>query len=495
MSVTSFTLVILLAYLAVLKVVSMLASRRSRSTSDDYFLASREVGTFAIVATLMASTFSTATVVGHGAKFFVQGSGYMWMLYFGLFSVPIFFVGLKFWKLGRERNYITPGAMLGDFYESSAVRKIAACIGLIALIPYSTAQLIAIGKTLEALTSGTISYNIGVGIITLSIGMYLFFGGSRAVIWTDAIQGILIATLLVLSTVFIFHWAGGYRAVMDNFVQNHNEIVTFSQSFSYYEMGFLLPMTFLFLPYMWQRMYMAKSPESIAVSAATLPVLCVGLFILTYFIGASGHVFFPEGLADSDKLIGEIFSLHSPYLGAIFMVAAFSAGMSTVDSQLLSAASLIQCDLFGSEKGGSREGKNFAQARNITVMVLVAVFALALTLQSVSIISLVLLAIEVNIVFIPSVLGLFFFRFVNKQASIVSLLSGTTVLLLYRFTSFFQNFPMRLEGLTWAFLVSMGSFLVISYASPISLNEQQRRFRALKAAEDCSRSIQYEEAA
>ena len=44
-------------------------------------------------------------------------------------------------------------------------------------------------------------------------------------------------------------------------------------------------------------------------------------------------------------MVGAIFRENAPYFGAMVLVAAFAAGMSTVDSQMLSAGSLFARDL------------------------------------------------------------------------------------------------------------------------------------------------------
>ena len=75
-----------------------------------------------------------------------------------------FFLATKMWRLGKAKGYITPGDMLGDFYKSRPVVFWCAAIGLLAVLPYAVAQLVAIGKTFEALTDGIISYNFGVTV-------------------------------------------------------------------------------------------------------------------------------------------------------------------------------------------------------------------------------------------------------------------------------------------------------------------------------------------
>ncbi len=70
----------------------------------------------------------------------------------------------------------------------------------------------------------------------------------------------------------------------------------------YYELG-LLPLSFSFLPYIWQRMYMARSATHVAKNLMAVPVIFVVLFFTTWVIGTSAHVILPEGLQDADSVL------------------------------------------------------------------------------------------------------------------------------------------------------------------------------------------------
>jgi SSS family solute:Na+ symporter len=98
MSVITFTIIVLLVYLAGLKVLSYFAHKISTRTTEDYFLASRNIGLLALIGTTMASIFSTGTVVSSPSEFFRQGSGYFWVFFFAYMPVAYFFLAIKMWK-------------------------------------------------------------------------------------------------------------------------------------------------------------------------------------------------------------------------------------------------------------------------------------------------------------------------------------------------------------------------------------------------------------
>lgn len=479
MSVVSFTLTILVLYLGGMKLVSYWAYKRSVASSEDYFLANRQVGIFALVATSLASIFSTGTVVSSPSEFFTEGSGYFWILFF--ISVPVALIpfAFRFWALGHAKGFVTPGDLLGDFYRSKAVKMMAALIGILALMPYAAAQLVAIGKTFEALTGGIVNYEIGVSIVCAAMGLYLYFGGSRAVIWTDMVQGVIFSGLLIAAGVMAMQWAGGWTAMNEVLLTQAPEKATFNAGLAYFEY-FPIVMAFFLLPHVWQRMYMAKSAQIIAKNIVLLGGVFIVLFFITWIIGTAGHTLFPDGLTDGDSLLGALFNQNAPYFGALVLVAAFAAGMSTVDSQLLSAGSIITHDVVPQPTGARDQKKDFVLARWSTMVLLVLIFVWSLFLQSQSIIDLIILGVSMPVIMVPAVVGMFYWRRASTSAALWSMALGLAVFVVKYFTPLGDHFPTALGASSWSFIVAIVVFVVVSLlTSPDHLADKRAEYKAI----------------
>lgn len=466
MSVVTFTIILLFVYLVGLKFVSYYAHKISTNTTEDYFLAGRNIGLMALIGTTMASIFSTGTVVSSPSEFFRQGSGYFWVFFFAFMPVVYFFLAVKMWKLGKVKGYVTPGDMLGDFYKSKSVVFWCAAIGLLALLPYAVAQLVAIGKTFEALTDGKITYFWGVTIVTISIGLYLFFGGARAVVWTDMIQGFIFAGLLIIAGIMAVKWAGGWDAMVTTLTTQYPEKTSFAGKvkWRYFELG-LLPLSFSFLPYLWQRMYMARTATSVAKNLMSVPIIFVVLFFITWLLGTSAHNMFPEGLKDADNVLGAVFRVNAPYFGAFVLVAAFAAGMSTVDSQLLSAGSLITHDLRKLIKPGDAVSNFvFVFGRWATIVLMVLLYLWSLTLKSQSVLNLIILGISLTIIYIPCVFGMFYWKRATTTGASWSMGAGLIVALIKQFKIFGLDvlFPAPLGTISWGLVAAIVAFVVVS---------------------------------
>ncbi len=487
MSVVNFTIFLLIVYLVGLKVLSYFAHRISTNSAEDYFLAGRNIGLLALVGTTMASIFSTGTVVSSPSEFYRQGAGYFWVFFFAFMPVVYFFLATKMWRLGKSKGYITPGDMLGDFYKSKAVVFWCAAIGLLALLPYAVAQLVAIGKTFEALTDGKITYFWGVTVVSISIALYMYFGGARAVVWTDMIQGFIFASLLIIAGFLLVGWAGGWDNMIGILMSEpHAHKTSFlphaekaKVTWRYYELG-LLPLSFSFLPYIWQRMYMARSATHVAKNLMAVPIIFVVLFFTTWVIGTSAHVILPEGLKDADSVLGALFSDNAPYFGACILVAAFAAGMSTVDSQLLSAGSLITHDLGGIITKDRESAGIFIFGKWSTVILMALLYLWALNLKTASILNLIILGISLTIMYIPCVFGMFYWKKATTAGAAWSMGGGLIVFLIKQFKIAGLHewlFPAPLGSISWGLLASIVFFVVVSLlTSSESIRGMQREY-------------------
>ncbi len=415
MSPLVFTFVVLGVYLVGLEAVGWVAYRRAKQNTGDYFLSGRSVGLVALTGTTMASLLSTGTVVSNAPNFYQFGTQYFWVIFFGWTLSCILFFGLRFWKLGKRFGFITPGQLMKDLYASRRVQLAFAVVGLACLMPYATAQLVAIGKVFVGLSQGSISYEWGVLLAAAAMGLFLL-AGARAVIWTDVVQGFLFTLLLAIAAVLVVHWSGGFGTMIDNFIAARPDHTDYAEidNWDLIEKSFAIPALFM-LPYMWQRMFMASSARDLSRMAVITPPLYIVIILSSWVIGVGTHTLYPGGLVRPDGLLGTLFAEHAPYFGGLILVAAFSAGISTVDSQLLTAASLVTKDL-RRPKPSDTEALEFRIGRFTTLAMLVGVTVVALFLEERPIIDLVLLGIYLSMAFVTPTLATFTLRRCSEPA-------------------------------------------------------------------------------
>jgi len=454
-----FLLIILALYLGFLKLISYYAYKKSSSNTEDYFLSARDVGMIALIGTVAASLFSTGTVVAAPAEFYSKGVGFMWIFVCCFVPIHIMFLGVKFWKLGQAKHFVTPGDLMGDFYQSPMVSKLVGVLGLVGMIPYSAAQLVAVGKTFEVITDNLISYEVGITIVCVAMALYLYYGGARAVVWTDMIQGILLSVLLVVTACLVVYWSGGWDDLIGNaFVKKESNFV-FKPSIKFFEV-YINQVSWFFLPYVWQRMYMARNAQALAKVAVAISVLFFVLFFVTWVIGNSAFTLLPNGLQDGDFVLGTIFKKYAPYFGAFVIVAVFSAGMSTVDSQLLSSGSLVTYDFKKTTAPDKRN--NFVIGRNFTLGLLGLIYIWSLFLKSMSVYSLILMSSSMAVVLIPAVIGIFYWKKSTTEGAIVSIGVGIIIFFVKTFTPLAAIFPETIGTVSWTLGFTLITFITVS---------------------------------
>ncbi len=458
MSPIIFLLIILALYLGFLKVISFYAYKKSSNNTEDYFLSARDVGVIALIGTVAASLFSTGTVVAAPSEFYSKGVGFMWIFVCVFVPIHIMFLGVKFWKLGQVKHFVTPGDLMGDFYKSTTVSRLVGFLGLAGMIPYSAAQLVAVGKTFEVITDSLVSYEIGITIICLAMALYLYYGGSRAVVWTDMIQGVLLTVLLVVTACLVVYWSGGWNEMINNAFDKKPSNFVFTPSVKYFEV-YINQVSWFFLPYVWQRMYMSRNAKALAKVALAISMLFFILFLVTWVIGNSTFTLLPNGFQDGDFILGAMFKKYAPYFGAFVIVAVFSAGMSTVDSQLLSSGSLITYDFKKSRS--PKKSNNFVLGRNFTLGLLAFIYVWSLFLKTTSVYSLILMSSSMAVILIPAVIGIFYWKRSTTQGAVASIVVGMLIFFTKTFTPLEAVFLETIGTVSWTLMFTLVTYISV----------------------------------
>ncbi len=343
-------------YIAFSLFLGVRAHRTSTHSSEDYFIAGRSLSWVHLGLTLFATWMSTFAFLGSPG--FYYNIGVKWYLPHGVLVVAspmlLWFIGRRLWTLGKENGYITPGDLLADFYKSSAVRFLVAIISLLALIPYCLIQLVGIGKALTTATGGAAPYWVGIVFAILGIAIYTYLGGMRAIVWTDILQACMFGAVMLIGVTIVLKQAGGPISGWAESITVKPEAFTFDPSKIGSPITLMIIWTFgyILLPHMWQRAYMAKSREALSKSIVLGTVLALVLIAIPSLLMGTLGIGFMSDIADSDRLVPTIFREFFAYGLPLLMVAVFAAGMSTIDSQLLSASSVVVRDIVRPLRGG-----------------------------------------------------------------------------------------------------------------------------------------------
>ncbi|QFU82657.1 sodium:solute symporter family protein [Natronorubrum aibiense] len=354
MSVT-LQLGIIVGYLLLALVVGLIAYRLTDRTAEDFYLASRTLGTIVLLFTTFATLLSAFTFFAGPNIAYAQGPE--WILVMGLmdgliFAILWYVIGYKQWLLGQEYGYVTLGEMLGDRFASRRLRGLVAGISLLWLFPYVMLQQVGAGTALEALTEGTVPYAIGAGLITAFMILYVVVAGMRGIAWTDTLQGAFMLVTTWVALLWVLAAVGGPDAATAALASSEETAAFLSLGSAYYTPQWMLSTAITIgfgvamFPQVNQRFFAAGSRTVLKRSFALWPILCVLLFVPSFMLGAWARgldVAIPAG----DNVLPVILAEYTPvWFAALVIAGAMAAMMSSSDSMLLSGSSYFTRDLY-----------------------------------------------------------------------------------------------------------------------------------------------------
>src|SRR6201997_2807825 len=203
-NLATIDITIIVFYFLVIFSIGFYFAHRGR-TSTDYFLASRNVGWFAIGASLFVSNISTEHFIG------LSGSGASSGLAVGHFEwwacLILLILGWVFVPFYLLSNVFT----MPEFLERRFSRSCAVYLASISIVAYIFTkilfQLYAASVVLERVAGWTL-WKTAI-VLVIATGVYTIAGGLAAVIYTDTVQTLILITGAVALTVIGLHRVGG----------------------------------------------------------------------------------------------------------------------------------------------------------------------------------------------------------------------------------------------------------------------------------------------
>lgn len=185
---------------------------RRNETTQDYFLGNRKIGAAVSALSAGASDMSGWLLMGLPGALYVGG------LVEAHIAIGLIIGAALNWALVAKRlriytSVISDSITIPDFFEARfddrkhILRWLSAAVILVFFTFYISAGLVGGAKLFEA--TFALKYDYALSIGTLIIVAYTFFGGYRAVCWTDMIQGLLMLGALVIVAVVMLVKVGG----------------------------------------------------------------------------------------------------------------------------------------------------------------------------------------------------------------------------------------------------------------------------------------------
>ena len=357
--------VIGLYFVAILAIVWW--SSRRTSTSEDYFLAGRDVGWAVVGCSILASNIGSEHIVGLAGSGAINGMAqahwemHSWIIlmlawifvpfYYrtGVFTVPEF-MERRF--NARTRWVLSIVSLVAYVFTKVSVTVYAGAVVFRALLP-------------DVFGTPDNAFWVGAFSTVILTGIYTIFGGLRAVVYTEVLQTVLLLLGSVFITFFGLALLGGWDVMREVLSQNREQFALWrpnsDPNFPWLGVMIASPVAGIWYwctdQYIVQRTLAARSlPDARrgALFGAVLKVLPVFIFLVPGMIGYAlnerGLMALPTG-ANGAVLGDSVFptmvaSLLPVGLRGLVVGGLLSALMSSLASLFNSCATLFTVDIY-----------------------------------------------------------------------------------------------------------------------------------------------------
>ncbi|MEH2920770.1 sodium/pantothenate symporter [Samsonia erythrinae] len=457
----------LIGYLLLVFGLSVYAYRRRQAGNflNEYFLGGRSMGGFVLAMTLIGTYVSASSFIGGPGAAYKYGLGWVLlsMIQLPTMLLSLGILGKKFAILARRYNAITLNDMLYARYNSPLLVWFASISLLVAFIGSMAVQFIGGARLLE--TAANIPYDIGLLIFGVTIALYTTFGGFRASVLNDAMQGIVMLIGTVILLIGVIYAAGGLHSAVDKLQQIDPMLVSPQGSNGILSMPFMASFWVLVcfgvigLPNTAVRCISYRDSKAlhrgIIIGTIVIGVLMLGMPLA----GALGRTVMPNLTIPDQVLPALMVTVLPPLAAGIFLAAPMAAIMSNINAHLLQASATIIKDLYLSVRPQQIHNEHRIKILSSMATLLLGLLVLLVSLRPPDmIIWLNLLAFGgLEAVFLwPLVLGLYWER-ANAAGALSAMFSGAICYTLL------ASFDLHLAGyhpIVPSLLLSLMAFII-----------------------------------
>lgn len=373
---------------------------KKHEDAEDYFLAGRNLTWPLIGFSLFASNMSSNSLVGLAGAGYKDGFSvytYEWMAVVILIIFAVFF--LPFYL--KNKIFTIPEYLESRF--NYPVRAYASAIAIILNILVDISATLYAGGVVINMIFPEVSLFTTVIILAIIAGIYTISGGLAAVVYTDAVQAIILILGSTIITYFAYQAAGGWTAV-ENVINDpsHFNIIKGADDPSLPYPGIftgVLIIGFYFWgtnQYITQRTLAARSVREGQWGSIFAGFLKLSILFVMIFPGAFARVLYPiqtvtEGGVEKIKamnLSNELMNIDSIYPSLLFdflptgilgivLAGLIAAMMSSLDSGMNSVSTLFTMDFYRKFNPNADTKSLMKVGRIVTLFVMVLAIIVA----------------------------------------------------------------------------------------------------------------------
>lgn len=453
-------LIIIAVYFLGVIAVGLVSRRRARQ-ADDFFVAGRRGSSWLITGSLLATIVGGSATIGMAGLGFSRGLTGAWWLLVG--SIGLVVLGLFLAKKVRQYALYTLPELVKEQYDGR-VALAASILIVIAWIGIVAGQIIAAGKIMGVLGIGEPLW--WMIIFTVVFVLYTILGGQHAIIRTDSLQALVIFAGIFSGLGLLLSKIGGFGGLQSSLPAERFAFPV-SPQFSGYELIALLllvGLAYVVGPDMYSRLFCAKDGNTARASSLWTALLIIPVALGITVIGMGASVLFP-GISPEQAFPTVIKEVLPPFLGGVVLAALLCAVMSSADTTLLSASTILTVDIIGRFKPSLEKDKILPLSRWGIVVLGLLSLVLALVLKGV--ISALLFAYTIYTagLILPVIAGFYREKLkVTPLGALVAIIGGGAAALIS-----------KLMVIKYLDLGALGVSLILLFAVSLIENKLKRR--------------------
>lgn len=461
---------------------------KASSGLQEYYVAKREIPGWVVSLAFFSTFASTNTYIGQAGKAFQHGLSWAWVgLFWAIFCVISWLVlGPKM----RNQTAKLKSFTIPDYFHfryksdlSKSIRILSAFVILFATVWY----MVGIAKgCAHVLTSVLdIPYAWGALLIIFITCAYTIWGGMYSVLWTDALQGIMMFGVAIIMVIIPFIFVGGVDELMVKISNTTHPakdgrpmgsgLVTFGELVSFLYIlgiGLAVGMKQISEPRCLIRFYSIDNTKSMKFAMIWTPVFLGVSLVCVMGLGALVHGMATEEEAqylinNTDEVVGFMLAkFDNNLISGLCVAGLFAAGMSSLASVILIIGTAFVKDLWHVWKP-MPDQKIINRTKFSMFFYCLIVYAFTLFppagIVELSAFSGAVFAAS----FFPPIFGGLYLRWGTDIGAMASMLTGIIAAIVWRFM-----FRFRIEILNDvhevipAFILSMIVYLIVSKATP-----------------------------
>ncbi len=461
-------IIVTVIYLAVVAYLGYLGFKHTKN-SKDYLIGGRKIHPMVMALSYGATFISTSAIVGFGGAAGVFGMGLLWLtvlnIFVGIFIAFVFF-GKRTRKMGHNLDAHTFPELMGKRFESKFIQKFAGSIIFLFMPIYAAAVMIGASKFLESTLD--INYNAALFIFSIIVALYVFYGGMKAVMYSDAFQGVIMFVGMSILLVATYYNLGGVataHAKLTALIQNPDVLTQLKDPIARIMPGFTgwtsMPITFsvnwwylisslvlgvgigvLAQPQLAVRFMTVKSNRELNRAVSVGGVFILLMTGVAFIVGSLSNVYFFENFdkisviaaKGSGGIIPMYLNVFMPgWFTSIFLVVIVAAGMSTISSQFHTMGTALGRDLFVTE-GKEEKRSMFISKMGMLISIIITIILAYILPQIWNGAIAASTALFFGIcaaAFLPMYFGALYFKGMSRLAAISGMIAGTVTSLFW----------------------------------------------------------------